>query len=237
MPQFRIDHPIFDTGRGWYLYRSGAHRVLATRTTWADPNALAVLESGYGRGDIFVQAFEDNEPHSYRPLAYPLGLVLIINLLAQGRGLLLHACGVDDGGRGYLYLGTGGSGKTTTGKLWAARDTVRVLGDDRIILRERAGRFWIHGTPWPGQGGMVDPGCVALERVFLLRHGHGNRAVQLSRSAATARVLANGFAAYWDDSGMAYTLELLDRLTQTVPCHELHFVPDASAVEFVRCLS
>lgn len=236
-PALTFDRLIFETGVGWRLYDSAGNRVVQTHTRRGQVRQVAVLTPDFGSGDIYVRQFDSDETRSYRPLAYPLGIVLTINLLAQGHGLLLHACGVNDAGRGYLYLGTGGSGKTTTAHLWASHTAATVLSDDRVILRERDGRFWICGTPWPGQGGMAEPGCAPLEHVFLLRHDSANRAEPIERAAAAARVLANSFPTYWDANGMTYTLGLLGRLAGSVPCSELGFVPEASAVDYVRCLS
>ena len=83
------------------------------------------------------------------PLEYPLDELLIINLLAQGRGVEVHAAGViDPEGCGHLFLGQSGGGKTTISRLWQGVERAEILSDeDRIILRKEAGRIWMYGTP------------------------------------------------------------------------------------------
>ena len=51
---------------------------------------------------------------------------------------------------------------------------MRVLSDERIILREEDGEIWMYGTPWHGDGHIAEPGRARLDRVFFLRHGPRN---------------------------------------------------------------
>ena len=70
------------------------------------------------------------------PLEYPLDELLLQGLLARGRGAEIHACGIADGsGRGLLFVGQSGAGKTTMARLWEGERGITVLSDDRIILR------------------------------------------------------------------------------------------------------
>ena len=148
----------------------------------------------------------------------------------------MHACAIDDRGRGYVFAGTGRTGKTTIARLWEGRDGARALSDDRVIIRRRDGQFWVYGTPWPGEGGMAVPDAVPLEHLFILRQDSHNCTALLSPVEAAARVLSNAFPTYWDAAGMTFTLDFLANLSQAVPCSELGFVPDPSVVDYVRCL-
>ena len=96
----------------------------------------------------------------------------MIHRLSRGEGVEVHAVGIsDEQGRGHLFLGHSGAGKSTTARLWIDRPGVRILSDDRIILRVREGRIWMYGTPWHGDAGIASPDCAPLDEIYLLEHG------------------------------------------------------------------
>jgi len=170
----------------------------------------------------------------YNPLGYPLDELLVIHMLAQGRGTLFHACGLDDNGQGLLFIGESGAGKSTTARLWQELHGVTLLSDDRVIVRRRETGYWLCGTPWSGEMETASPRMVRLRHVFLLHHGARNRALPLSPAEVVAQMVRGAFPPFWDRAGMAFTLSFLAALVATVPCDRLEFVPDNSAVRFVR---
>ncbi|MBN1260708.1 MAG: hypothetical protein JXB35_08510, partial [Anaerolineae bacterium] len=114
----------------------------------SDPDTVAIMQPDFGAGDLYVRRTDPAAEHAIVP-PYPLDEILVVNLLAKGRGVLLHSCAVDDDGHGTLFLGESGAGKSTTARLWSEAG-VRVLNDDRVIVRQSGGRFWAYGTPWHG---------------------------------------------------------------------------------------
>ena len=146
-----------------------------------------------------------------------------------------HACGIDDEGRGYLFAGNSTHGKTTMARQWKGQATV--LNDDRIVIREREGQYWIYGTPWHGELDQVAPHGVPLEKIFFLNHGAENTASQVAGVTAASKLLARAFPPLWDEAGMEFTLGFCDDLVASVPCYELDFVPRGEIVDYVRCLN
>lgn len=236
LPDLALGQAVFDTGLGWRLYRHQDRWIVYVRSASRDPYRLAVFAPDFDTGDLYVQSGNPDPERFPFPLAYPLGKVFMINLLSQGYGLLVHACGVKDGDRGLLFAGTSSAGKTTMARLWAGRRGVTLLGDDNVIVGQRDGRFWIYGTPWPGEGGVFSPDAAPLEQVFVLRQAGENQAVPLRPADAASRLLVRSFPTFWDAGGMAFTTDLLGRLSQAVPCYELGFVPQPGVVDFVRAL-
>ena len=54
-----------------------------------------------------------------------------------------------------------------------------------------------------------------------------------AKSEAAARLFATSFPPFYSFSGIGFTLQFLDELTQHVDCEELRFVPDATVIEFL----
>ena len=228
---------IFDSGQTWRLFSVGDRRILWIVSRNINPRLVGNFSQDYHRGEISV-TINKLEGNKYLfPFSYPLGQVLMTSLLGTGYGIMLHSCGVVDDKNGFLFAGISTNGKTTTARLWNADQTVRVLNDDRNILRKINGQFKVYGTPWPGEGGFALADDAPLKKIFILKHAPLNQAVRLSPARAAAALLVRTFAPLWDASAMAYTLHFLDDLCQTVPCYELGFVPNQSAVEYVRCLT
>jgi hypothetical protein len=116
--------------------------------------------------------------------------------------------------------------------LWLTEPSVRVLSDERIILRAEAGGVWMYGTPWHGDGHIAEPGRARLDRVFFLRHGARNALAPVPATSVVARLFVCGFTPFHDAAGLDFSLGFLGDVARRVRCDELAFVPDRSAVEF-----
>ena len=153
-------------------------------------------------------------------------VVLMINYLAQGYGVIIHACGIDFNGKGMLFTGESGTGKSTLANLWDREKAGTVLSDDRTIVRYIDGEFRMYGTPWHGEAKFGAPPGVKLEKIFFLRHSQKNTIQQLSRVESVLRMLQCSFPPYWDAAGMEFTMAFFEKVATHVACHELAFKPD-----------
>jgi hypothetical protein len=227
---------LFDSEGVWSLYRVEGRYILVLRAPafGSHPYRVALFDDEVSRVEVYSEPTRLLDGLLPDPLEFPLAQVLMVCLLARGRGLLVHACGVDDGGRGTLFAGNSTHGKTTTARLWGEQATV--LNDERIVLRHREGRFWMYGTPWHGDYPCVTAQGVPLEKVFFLRHGEDNRARRVVGAGAASMLLTRCFPPFWDATGMDFTLDFCAQLAEAVPCYELDFVPDEWIVEYVRCV-
>lgn len=225
------ESPIFDSGAVWKLY-PGNRIVCSTSFFGEHPYKSAVFDDTFTRGEVSLR--QDVAATGLQPLDYPLDEVLMAHLLGRGRGVELHACGIiDREGRGRLFAGQSGAGKTTTARLWAGT-AVDIVSDDRVIVREHNGTLWMYGTPWHGEAELSSARVVPLAGVYLLTQAAENALRDLTSTEAVARLFGCTFPLFHDAGAIAFTLQFLERIAALVPVRELQFRRDAGAVEVVQ---
>lgn len=235
LPEIKPEEIIFDSGQTWALFRSEGKYVLQDDTLAfnSSPDIYVVLEPDFKSGDIFTWHEPFDEKGSVEPLGYPLNQILMILFMSRNRGILFHACGIDDAGRGYLFLGHSGHGKTTMAKLWS-KDQGLLLNDDRIIVREKDDRFLMYGTPWHGCQAEWSTKGVPVHKIFFLNRDGENSVVPKKGIEAVTMLMTRSFPPLWDQNSMTYTINLCQRLVDRIPCHELRFARDKRIVDFIR---
>ncbi len=237
-PAINLHEKVFDAGF-WTLFKhNGGYALEFTYSLPSGSAPLAVWDNPLHAIDFFMPQGE-RLPGSGRPvgsLSEILDPLLINLLLAERRmGMIMHACGIDDGGLGLLFPGASRAGKSTMAKLWQKAGAT-VLCDDRVILHRLDGRFWLCGTPWCSYPGLTSPGRVPLSKLYFLKHAPDNAVEPLTPAAAAAQLLTNCFPPFHDQEALAFILEFSGQLASEIPAYELGFVPDQSAVEFLRSL-
>ena len=227
---------VFDSGTVWSLYATGSTISILLRNPARGglPYRVAVFDRELAHARISGIGFPGYEESmsDYDPLEFPLSEVAMVCLLARGRGVMVHACGISDGGRGLLFPGNSTHGKSTMARLWKGKG--RILNDDRIILRPSGDGFRMYGTPWHGDMSDVSAEGVVLSSVRFLFHGQGDRARPVKGARAASMLLQRSFLPLWDREGMDFTLSLCEEVVRRVPCSRLHFIPDENVVEFLR---
>jgi hypothetical protein len=220
---------LFETHTAWSLYQT------PTGYLWTMPGGRGGqwvrLSYDFQSVDLFASKLTDLTE------LYPFDQLWAMHLLAGCEGLLCHGCGVSYQGRGLLFLGHSGEGKTTMARLWASVPGATILSDERVILRKTAEGYRLYGTPWHGQGQFADAGVVPLEDIFILSHGPANRMSPLTGSGAVAAVLARSLTPYWHQALMDDSLCMVAGLCRAHEVKRLEFIPDHGVIDLLEGLA
>ncbi|HUL32462.1 MAG TPA: hypothetical protein VL128_01155 [Candidatus Eisenbacteria bacterium] len=229
--------PDFSSGGLWSAHRdhTGTKFFFSSPVFGAEPYKAAWLDPTFSRGHLLLNRSVFPLPDAIFPLEYPIDELVLMHRLALGEGVELHALGVvDQDSSGYLFLGHSGDGKSTTARLWMRQPGVRLLSDDRIIIRLQDGVYRMYGTPWHGDAGVSSPSSAPLSAIFLLEQAPRHELVPIAQSQAAAELFARAFLPHYLKSGIEFTLDFLDRLTRSIPCSIFRFAPTDDAVEAIR---
>lgn len=237
-----IGRLLFDSGSVWKLHEDYPGFVFdfASHVLGPQPYKRLHVDREFRHGRILLNRSCFPDPATCNPLEYPLDELIVMHRLGRERGVEVHAAGMrDEAGKGYLFLGHSGAGKSTTTRLWNEQHSVNVLSDDRIILREVAGldghsEVWMHGTPWHGEAAFAAPEKARIERLFILQHAPENRITRLTGGRAVGEMMARSFLPFYDAVALENTMRFLEEMVAAIPCYRLEFRPDGTAVEAVR---
>ena len=227
--------PAFRAGGMATFYRDGTAWAihLGENADSSSADRMVSLDTSGNTGTLVMDVDRSPDLAGTYPLQYPLEDLLFRHLLAERHALLVHACGVGWHGRGYLFVGSSGSGKSTTARLWKAAGAT-VLNDDRVVLHASPDGIFIYPTPWFGEHPDVEGEETPLAALYLLRKGSEVAFEPIRPVIAAALLFAKSFPPLWDPERMARTLETLDLVCQQVPCGWLTVPPDQRAVAWVQ---
>lgn len=146
--------------------------------------------------------------------------------------LEMHASVIVCEGRGYLFLGTSGTGKSTHSSLWLRHiPGTHLLNDDNPVVHVQGGIPRVYGTPWSGKTPCYRNEDFPVGAFILIRQAPRNVIRKLTVPEAVAVLSASC-------SGLKSIRSIGDGLFAaiasvigTVPCYLLECLPDAEAAE------
>lgn len=145
-----------------------------------------------------------------------------------------HSSLIDVGGRGIMFLGPSGVGKTTQAELWNKYRDALIINGDRVFVQETENAFLGWGTPWHGSSPYCENASVPVEALIVLKQAPENSIRELTGFEKVTAVSESVFYPRWLEGGMELCLETLDHLLTALPVYELSCRPDEAAVELVE---
>ena len=146
--------------------------------------------------------------------------------------LEMHSSVVIRDGKGYMFLGKSGTGKSTHSRQWLEMfPGTELLNDDNPVIRADGTGVRVYGTPWSGKTPCYRKLDVPVGAIVRIRQSPENRATRLGLVEAYASVYSScsGLKAERKIAdGLHATLE---QVVTTVPCFVLDCRPDHEAAE------
>jgi len=196
---------------------------------------VANVDHDFSRGVIqpFHGRRAEPAPHA---LNYPYDQAILINRLLIEQVVIIHGAGIAIDGKGYVFFGPSGTGKTTISRLWREHGA-ELLNDDRVaIYRAKSGEWRLAGTPWHGEEPIVSPKDVPLGGVVRLRQSDSNFLRTLSPIEGLSELLSCALIPFFSRSRIELAMDLLSALPDNTRLTEFSFQPNRSALDYF-CLS
>lgn len=161
-------------------------------------------------------------------------IAAIMTHLSTRGGLMLHTSLVDYQGKGILFVGPSGIGKTTQAELWMKYRDAIIINGDMALVGEKDGVFTGYGCPWHGSSPYCENRQVPLSGIIVLEQAKENTLKRLHGVAMIERMMRNIFLPHWCQKGADAAMETVDHLLSTVPVYLLKCRPDEEAVAMVE---
>lgn len=157
-------------------------------------------------------------------------LLELESFLLHGNTLLLHASFIRSRGRGILFSGPSGIGKSTQAALWQSFMGAEVLNGDRAGLRKTDEGWTAFGLPYAGTSGICRNESASITAIVILRQYSQNRLSILSKKTAFSLLYPELTVHRWDPHFVNRAVDLLLNLLESVPVYLLECLPDEDAV-------
>lgn len=193
-------------GSRHWLQMDSTVSVVKVRVAWEDPSATQALTS------MLRIAYSQRVLHH--------------------DGFSIHASTVVKDGKGFLFLGKSGTGKSTHSRLWKeVWKDVELLNDDNPIVRRIDGRWWVYGSPWSGKTPCYKQERAPLQGMVRLRQAPENRWLPVQGVKAWTTVYPSCAVIYQEGSLYERLRNTLNRLVTDVTVGRMECLPNTEAAE------
>lgn len=203
------------------------------------------IELDYDNGQPHVVEFDEavadvrafirwDDRFAKTALSSMLRIVFAQAILPHG-AISVHASVVVNDGKGFLFMGKSGTGKSTHSRLWLNHiEGSWLLNDDNPIVRVTGEDVVVYGSPWSGKTHCYRNESAPVAGIVRLKQAPCNRFRVCEDIAAFSAVLP-GCSVLRQDTRLHEALcETLAELTERTLVGELECLPDREAAEVCR---
>lgn len=221
---------IYDPGSRLRMYRAGEEYYAAI----GYPGEMQGVFRANATWDDVTLTEQRTGAQWHSLLNTSAGELLLLTKILLTNGLIFHASGIDDNGRGIVIVGPSGAGKSTQANFWKQVPGALVINEDRIAVRSSESSAMCYGMPWGGTANITRNHAAPLSALILLEHALENDIQLLSQSSAAPLLLACTFLPYWDGALMQRAMANLNALLAHVPVYRLRCRPEPKVISLVR---
>lgn len=154
-------------------------------------------------------------------------------VLAAHGAIAIHSSTIVAKGRGVLFLGESGTGKSTHTRLWRENiEGARLLNDDSPIIRVTEDGLRVYGSPWSGKTPCYKNESYPVAALCRLAQAPENKIQRLNTIFAIGALLPSCPPIFAHDEYLQDNIcKTLDKVIAGTPVFRLECLPNADAAQ------
>lgn len=144
--------------------------------------------------------------------------------------LMIHSSVAVVNGKGYMFLGKSGTGKSTHCRLWLKNiEGADILNDDNPILKVEDDGVYVYGSAWSGKGCVYKNERYPVGAIVRLAQAPHNKIERKSGAAAFALLYTACSKLPWSSRFMEQICSIIGKIVAAIPVYFLECLPDDAA--------
>lgn len=230
--QFTIpDYPNSFVYKTRHLYESNQESVLIVY----DDDFTYIKQKQTKKKDLSEIIIQLNPKYQERlsEMEYIATGMAFFDIAIKEKRLPLHAAAIVYNNEAILISAPSRTGKSTHAKLWIdALDSVSILNDDKPLIWDNEGVFYVSGTPWAGKTIQNDNLNVVLKTIVFISQGKLNKINTLNNKEKLVKLLQNTYRPS-DLAAIDISTSLMNQLITQVPMIGFEATIDRSAFKLL----
>lgn len=147
----------------------------------------------------------------------------LCDYLIDNDGMIFHSSALEVDGKAYLFAAPSGTGKSTHTRGWRTYlgEKVKMINDDKPLIRRIDGKFYAYGNPWNGKHNIGSNIRAEVKAICELKRGAENVIIKTDAKTMIPTVL-NQTLRFADVSKMDKLLSLVDGLLRASDLYVLY---------------
>ena len=214
-----------------WLFQSGESRFsFGFSYTKNHPDCILVPSEDYRENVVYIPKAYASRLMEFS-LSNAMMLLYTFNTSAYDT-LMIHASVIAFEGKGYVFLGKSGTGKSTHSRLWLENiEGTWLLNDDNPVIRVVDGKVIVCGSPWSGKTPCYKNESMPLGGVVRLSQAPYNKIEQLNPLRSYASLMSSCSCMRWDRRSTDALHSTVEKVITRVRGWHLECLPDAHAAQ------
>lgn len=209
-----------------YRQDSGAYQIL-TMNEYDIP--CAFMQSDAERHNFTITTRGNNSDVVF---GFNNTLMVIFTMCtAPHKTLLMHSATVENGGKGYMFLGVSGQGKSTHCNKWVEyiKGSTLINDDNPVIRIADDGTPIVYGSPWSGKRPIYKNVHYPIGGMAAIEQDKTNHIRKESIPTAFGIMLSSCSTLKFDKDIHIFICSTISKLLEKITIHTLFCLPDAEA--------
>jgi hypothetical protein len=222
---------IYDPGSIWKMYRSGYNFQAVFAYNTKNPQSRLLVNPSW---NILTLTEQPTNRFWTSILNFGAGELILRTAILFTGGVVFHASLVDDNGKGILFVGHSGEGKSTIANLWSQVSGAIIINEDRVAVRSTKTGAMGFGIPWGGSANITRNHQVPISAIILLEQSTQNDIQHISPFIASSSLITRTFLPYWDQTLLLLAMSNLNNIINNVQIFRVRFRPDTAIVPLIQ---
>ena len=153
--------------------------------------------------------------------------------VSENNGCILHSSFIEKEGEAVLFTGPCSIGKSTQANLWRDYAHAIVVNGDKSLIFEKDGVFYASGLPFSGSSKDCLNKTLSIKAIICLGQDEKNLAQRIEKNTFNS-IYKNCYPVPYSREHTGAIIDLVQKLSQSVPVYEYFCRADESAVRYLE---